>query len=110
MKNLPLVVFVLMLSACATQRYGRETSLSGVETSEFTCKDIRIETAKSEQFLYSVRKERAGMNGAQVLGVINDFGIGNVMEGDDAEASGEMRLRELTQLAAQRNCQTAAIE
>ena len=43
-------------------------------------------------------------DGAQVLAIINDFGIGNSMEGNDEEASGEMRARELAQLAAMRNC------
>ena len=44
------------------------------------------------------------MNGVQVLAIINDFGIGNSVEGNDAEVSGEMRARELAQLAAMRNC------
>jgi hypothetical protein len=101
------VAVMLLLPACATQRYGRQTGLSNLEASELTCREIRVERSKSEQFLYSVRKQRAGLNGAQVLAIINDFGIGNAMEGNDAEASGEMRLQQLDQLALQRNCGSA---
>ena len=70
----------------------------------FTCKDIQIEIAKSEQFLASVRKTRAETNTAHVLGFFGDFGIGNSMEGDAAEKSGEARLQELRALSTEKGC------
>ena len=73
------IAVAVALGGCATQRYGQE-------------------------FLASVRRQRAGLNGAQVLAIINDFGIGNVMEGEEAEASGRVRQTELQQLAAQKSC------
>lgn len=94
--------FVLM--GCATQRYGRQTELSGTETQYFDCKDIHIEIAKAEEFLSDVRMQRAHTSGAHVLGALGDFGIGNVMEGNAAELSGEKRLKQLRNLRAQKNC------
>lgn len=104
MKNCVALLLILPLVACTTQRYGRQTNLAQVEVQEFTCRDIRIETAKSREFLRSVQDQRSGVSAAHVLGFLGDFGIGNVMEGNAAEESGEMRLRELQTLAVQRNC------
>ncbi len=73
-----------------------------------TCHDIQIETAKAQQFLDTVRQQRADTNAAHVLGFLGDFGIGNVMEGDAAEASGLKRLQDLHDLSVQKGCSTAA--
>jgi len=54
--------------------------------------------AKSQAFLRSVKAQRSDTNGAHVLGFLGGFGIGNVMEGNEAEASGNMRMRELQTL------------
>lgn len=99
-----LTLTTLALSACATQRYGRETGLSDAERQEFSCRDIKLEISKSQKFVDSVREQRRGVSGAHVLGAVADFGIGNVMEGDAAEESGEARLKELRALAVQKNC------
>ncbi|MFM9889787.1 MAG: hypothetical protein ACKVOE_03950 [Rickettsiales bacterium] len=99
-----LVLVTLTLSACATQRYGRETELSDTERTEFSCKEIKIESAKSQKFLDSIREQRRGVSGAHVLGALADFGVGNMMEGDAAEESGEARLKELRSLAVEKHC------
>lgn len=91
-----------LLSACATQRYGRQTGLSPAEAQEFTCREIRLETAKAQEFLHVVRAGRSNTNAAHVLGFLGDFGIGNALEGDEAEASGEKRLVQLNELSRQR--------
>ena len=108
MKNhktiLMLTGAAMLLSACATQRYGRLTDVSATEMNTFTCRDLQIEIAKANEFLASVRDQRRGTSGAHVLGALGDFGIGNVMEGDAAEESGEKRLRTLQGLYAQRGC------
>lgn len=98
------VLMVGIVSGCATQRYGREKSLSSFEKAEFTCRDIKKEIASTEAFLSDVRMARADTNGAHVLGFMGDFGIGNAMEGDAAELSGEKRLRELRDLQAMKRC------
>jgi hypothetical protein len=95
MRKLLVIAAFLPLAACATQRYGRMTDVSTLERQELNCREIRIEMAKADEFLKSVRTERAGTNGAHVLGFLGDFGIGNVMEGNAAEASGLKRQQEL---------------
>lgn len=71
--------------SCATQRYGRQIDLSETERQTFTCREIKIESAKTDEFVKSVRMQRHDTNGAHVLGFLGDFGVGNVMEGDAAE-------------------------
>ncbi len=93
-----------MITACATQRYGRLTPLSEVEKKVFTCKEIEIEIAKANEFLSDIRIQRANTSGAHILGFLGDFGIGNVIEGDAAILSGETRLKELGGLKTAKDC------
>lgn len=105
MRNVIVItVAFLFLAGCATQRYGRQTQVSATEKEYLTCKDIKIEIAKSEEFLSDVRMQRANTSGAHVLGALGDFGIGNSMEGDAAELSGEQRLKELRDLKVTKKC------
>lgn len=99
-----LLAALLGLSACATQRYGRVTEVSAAEREMLECRDIRLEIARAEQFLSDIRIRRRDTSAAHVLGFLADFGIGNVMEGDAAELSGELRLRQLRDLSAQKTC------
>ena len=101
-----LMIFIIALSitACATQRYGRENELTATEKKYFTCKDVEIEIAKTESFLSEVRMKRADTSGAHVLGFLGDFGIGNVLEGDAAELSGEKRLKDLREYKIEKGC------
>jgi len=103
-KMILIIAALIPLAACATQRYGREKPVSGTEKAEFTCNDIRKNLASTEEFLSDIRRQRAATNGAHVLGFLGDFGIGNAMEGDAAELSGENRLKELRDLKAQKRC------
>lgn len=99
-----IIAVCLSLAACATQRYGRMTPLSETEKRDFSCHDIKIEQAKADAFLDDVRMTRHGTNGAHVMGFLGDFGIGNVMEGDDAELSGERRMKDLKDLGIRKDC------
>lgn len=98
------IIATCCLTACTTQRYGRVVPVSGVEKQVMQCRDIALEMAKTDEFLHSVRMQRTDTSGAHVLGFLGDFGIGNVMEGDAAELSGEKRLKELRDLNAERRC------
>lgn len=60
-----------------------------------TCREVDMEIAKVEAFLLDVRTTRNGFNGAHVLGFLGDFGIGNSIEGSEAEKSGADRLAAL---------------
>ena len=104
MRILTIFICVVLVVGCATQRYGRLTSVSPAERRHLDCGDIEIEIAKAEHFISEVQLARSETTGAHVLGFLGDFGIGNVMEGDAAEASGRSRLRELRALHAERDC------
>ncbi len=97
-------ILIISLSACAVQRYGRQNSVSQLEKNELTCKEIAIETSKTEQFLHEVRQKRGKTNAANVLGFLADFGAGNYMEGSEAEASGTRLLHELNALHKEKHC------
>lgn len=98
--KLPIIILALSLSACATQRYGRETQVSTAEKKALSCREIKLEKAKTEEFITSVRQQRSSTNAAHVLGFLGDFGVGNVLEGDAAENSGYLRLNQLNDLEA----------
>ncbi len=98
------IALLSALSGCATQRYGREKPLSSAEKASLSCKEIELQKASTQEFLSDVRMQRADTGGAHVLGALGDFGIGNVMEGDAAELSGEKRIKELRDLEAVRGC------
>lgn len=98
------VLLFVLLAGCATQRYGRQNEVSEAEKSMLTCREIQLETAKAEEFLTNLRMQRADTNGAHVLGFLGDFGIGNSMEGDAAELSGQKRLKQLKDISVQKNC------
>ncbi len=105
MRGLIVTGFVILsLTACATQRYGRQTPVSPTEKQLLSCSDLKIEIAKSEYFLDDIQRQRSDTSAAHVLGFLGDFGIGNVIEGDAAEASGRTRLMELKALEVGKGC------
>ncbi len=102
------IALMLLLTACATQRYGRATPLAPSERRSLTCEQIGLEIEKTEFFVADIQRQRSETSGAHVLGFLGDFGIGNVMEGNAAEASGEDRLRQLRALHSEKRCPSAA--
>ena len=104
MKKLLAITLILATSACATQRYGRAVNVTETEKKQLSCKEVNIELAKAEEFLSDIRKQRLETNGAHVIGFLGDFGIGNAMEGNAAELSGENRLKQLRDLQSSKNC------
>jgi hypothetical protein len=102
-----LIAALALTAGCATQRYGRMTEISAAEAQMMDCREVRLETVRAEQFLSQIRIARRDTSAAHVLGFMADFGIGNVMEGDAAELSGERRLAQLRELSARKNCQAA---
>lgn len=100
---LSAVVPALILSGCATKRYGRMVPLTGAERAAYTCREIALEIAKVQAFQTQVA-EGAQFNMASVLGILGDYGIGNSMERGAAEASARRRLQDLYDLSAQRGC------
>ena len=85
---------ILFITACATKRYGRMSSVSVAEKQHYDLKDIEIEIAKVKQFVRDV-EEGAEFDFKSVLGFLGDYGIGNAMEKDAAMRSARERLEEL---------------
>lgn len=100
---LGLLPALVVTSGCATKRYGRLQPLTGAERVAYTCRDIDIEIAKVGAFQQQVI-EGAQFNMASVLGILGDYGIGNSMERGSAEASAARRMKELTDLKAEKGC------
>lgn len=97
------VVPAMVISGCATKRYGRLQPLTGAERVAYNCRDIDLEIAKVGAFQQQVA-EGAQFNMASVLGILGDYGIGNSMERSAAEASAARRMKELNDLKAEKGC------
>jgi len=97
-----IMISCVVLSGCATKRYGRMQSLSTTERLDLTCREIDIEIAKAREFLDGIAE--TGFDGRDVLAILGDFGIGNAMERGDAVKSGKKRLEELEALRVEKGC------
>jgi hypothetical protein len=102
-------VLALLLTACATQRFGRAISLSDAEKRLMTCDQVDLEIAKNDAFMKQTAETNAKFTGKEVLGFLGDFGIGNSMEYGEAMKSGTVRASELSDLRTQKNCTKAAV-
>lgn len=98
-----VIVIATMLSGCATKRYGRVQPITGFEKVQYTCRDIELEIAKVQSFQQQVT-EGAEFNAASALGILGDFGIGNSMEKGSAMKSAAIRLGQLRDLQAEKQC------
>lgn len=98
-----LVVAVIALTGCATKNYGRQGELTDYERQTMTCREIALEEAKVMGFLDHVDKE-SEFDGRSVLSFLGDFGIGNLMEKDNAIKSANTRLRQLKEVSTQKGC------
>lgn len=101
------MVLAVGASGCATKRYGRLTDVSGVEQTEMTCREVRLEKAKVEAFRLQVANG-AKIDWRSVAGFLGDYGIGNAMEKTDAEKSATRRMMQLDTMYAQKRCDQEA--
>ncbi|NCG55227.1 hypothetical protein [Serratia fonticola] len=100
---LVLTLSLVALTGCSTKNYGRQGEITQYEQDTMTCREIELEEAKVHGFLAHVDKE-SEFDGRSVLSFLGDFGIGNVMEKDNAIKSANTRLAQLQTLRAKRNC------
>ena len=94
----------LLLTACATQRFGRQVAVSNTERRLLSCEQIEIEIAKTEEFLKDTSDQNSKFTGKDVLGFLGDFGVGNSMEYSDAIRSGINRLTQLRATQTEKGC------
>ncbi len=103
------VALTLVAGGCATKRYGRMQTVSGVERDRYTCEDIEIELAKVAEFRRQVA-EGSEINIASIGGFLGDFGIGNALEKGQAEKTAAQRETELLTLKAEKDCLSSRSE
>jgi len=102
-KTILIAAALATLAGCATKNYGRQGELTGFERSSLTCREIALEEAKVMGFLDHIEKE-SQFDGRSVLSFLGDFGIGNMMEKDNATQSANTRLKQLKEVANQKGC------
>lgn len=102
MKLVMMVLFcwgmVLFIGGCATQRHGRLTELTKLESDDLTCRQIEIEIEKCNAFIRGVSTKDKKFTGRDILSFLGDFGIGDSWEVKDAIASATERISQLEQL------------
>ncbi len=103
MRKVLVVWLVVLLAGCATKNYGRQGELTDYEKNTMTCREIALEQAKVMGFLDHVQKE-SEFDGRSVLSFLGDFGIGNLMEKDNAIKSANTRLKQLQAVSAEKGC------
>ncbi len=107
MRKIVIAVLSLAMAGCATKNYGRQGELTDYERQTMTCREIALEEAKVMGFLDHVDKE-SQFDGRSVLSFLGDFGIGNLMEKDNAVTSANSRLKQLKDVSAQKGCAQGA--
>ena len=97
-------VLLAISFGCATERFGRQTSLTEYERKVYSCKDIELEMAKTSGFIQEITEARKDFKGTDVWGLLGDFGIGNAMEFSNAMESATERLKQLEELKVEKGC------
>lgn len=94
----------LLLAGCATERFGREQTVTSAEQSALTCEQVDLEIAKVDGFLTDVDQQWSDTKGRRFLGFVGDFGIGNHHERGDAIESADVRRTQLIDLRKTKQC------
>jgi hypothetical protein len=95
--TLILIAGIIFYQGCATKTYGRVGSLTNFEKDGPSCREIELETARTQGFIEHVNKE-SEFSGRDVLAILGDFGIGNAMERSAALESAKNRIVQLREL------------
>jgi hypothetical protein len=98
-----LLAGCLAAAGCATKTYGRVGTLTGFEKDGLSCREIELETARTQGFVDQVNKE-SEFSGRDVLAILGDFGIGNALERSAALESANNKLGQLRELKAGKKC------
>jgi len=93
------------LTGCATKTYGRVGPLTAFEKDSLTCREIALDTARTNGFIERVTTE-SRFSGKDVMAFLGDFGIGNSMERRAAMESAVTRQKQLGELRSTKKCDT----
>jgi hypothetical protein len=99
-----VMLIVIFVTGCSTERFGREQRVTAAETTSLACEQIDLEIAKVEGFLNDTEAQWEGTHGRRFLGFMGDFGIGNRMEHNDAIESADTRRQQLLDLRTSKKC------
>ncbi|MDG9990042.1 hypothetical protein [Stenotrophomonas sp. GD04024] len=97
------VLMAAALSGCATKRYGRLQPVTSYETLNYSCEQIRIELSKVDAFDRQV-EQQAKFSGMSIASFLGDFGIGNVIERNEAKRTSVERRAQLQGAFAAKRC------
>ncbi len=103
-----ILASLLLVSACATQRYGRLQRVTPAEADYLTCDAIEVEVEKANAFVKATNDTDAEVTGKDFLAFLGDLGIGNSMEHADAIESATDRLDDLAELKQEKGCDVVA--
>ncbi|HHB9431401.1 TPA: hypothetical protein ACOEOA_000419 [Stenotrophomonas maltophilia] len=96
-------LLILVFSGCATKRYGRLQPITSYETLTYSCEQIRIELSKVDAFDRQV-EQQAKFSGMSVASFLGDFGIGNVIERNEAKRTSVERRSQLQGAFSAKRC------
>ncbi|HFL6954552.1 TPA: hypothetical protein ACG4O9_000828 [Stenotrophomonas maltophilia] len=97
------VLMAAALAGCATKRYGRLQPVTSYETLNYSCEQIRIELSKVDAFDRQI-EQQAKFSGMSVASFLGDFGIGNVIERNEAKRTSVERRAQLLGAFAGKRC------
>lgn len=86
-----LILSAIVLTGCATKQYPQAAAVSPEERSMMTCKDAKLEIAKTIAIQREIEKT-GDFDGKTVLGFLGDFGIGNGIAKSEAKQKVRDRL------------------
>lgn len=98
------LLFALLATGCATERFGREDHVTQAERTALACTQIDLEIAKVDGFLKGVDEQYSHNRVRRAMGYAGDFGIGNHNEYSDAMKSGNDRWNDLVLLRIAKGC------
>lgn len=93
----------VVATGCATKRYPMATPLSAAEISLMDCDDLSLELVRAEQVRVQI-SETAEMDWRSVAGFLGDYGIGNAMAKNEAEAALNERIATIRSAQASKGC------
>lgn len=107
MRALNIAAAVLVAGAvvagCATKRYPMATPLSTAEINLMDCSDLELELVRAEQVRQQI-SDTAEMDWRSVAGFLGDYGIGNAMAKNEAEAALNDRIATIRTAQANKDC------
>ena len=96
-------IAAITVTGCATKRYPIATELSAAESELLTCRELALETAKTEK-IQSQITDTATTDWRSVAGFLGDYGIGNAMAKSEAEKALSERLESIRASQARKGC------